>query len=130
MKTQPKKCVMKETITRKGGSLYGREKYINEGKSVAWLSYLGILVIIPILLQKENPYTKFHIKQGLVLLVASIVWIVASWILAFIPILGTIIALLGWLVLVILAIIGIVNALQGKEAKLPFLGDYGDKFSF
>ena len=106
------------------------EKYINEGKSVAWLSYLGILVIIPILLQKENPYTKFHIKQGLVLLVASIVWIVASWILAFIPILGTIIALLGWLVLVILAIIGIVNALQGKEAKLPFLGDYGDKFSF
>jgi len=105
------------------------EKYISEGKGVAWLSYLGILVIIPILLQKDNPYTKFHIKQGLVLLVASIVWMVISWILAFIPAIGHIIDLLGWLALVVLAVMGIVNALQGKEVELPFIGKYGDKFN-
>ena len=106
------------------------EKHISEGKSIAWLSYLGILIIIPILLQKENPYTKFHIKQGLVLLVASVAWVVVSWILAFIPVIGAVISLLGWLALAILAIMGIVNALQGKEARLSFIGDYGDRFSF
>jgi len=56
--------------------------------------------------------------------------VVVSWILAFIPVIGTTISLLGWLALVIPAIMGIVNALQGKEAKLPFIGDYGDKFNF
>jgi len=106
------------------------EKHISEGKSIAWLSYLGILIIIPILLQKENPYTKFHIRQGLVLLIASIAWTVISWILAFLPVIGVIISFLGWLVLAILAIMGIVNALQGKEAKLPLIGGYGDRFSF
>ncbi len=103
---------------------------VEEGKSIAWLSYLGILVIIPILLQKDNPYTKFHIKQGLVLLIASIVWSIVSFFFGFIPIVGLIISLLGWIFLMILSIIGIINAIQGKEAELPLIGKYGEKINF
>jgi len=44
------------------------DKIINEGKSLAWLSYLGILLLIPLLVNRENEYSKFHVKQGIVLL--------------------------------------------------------------
>ncbi len=103
---------------------------MEEGKSIAWLSYIGILIIIPILLQKDNFYTKFHIKQGLVLLIASIIWSIVNFFFGFIPIIGLIIPLLGWIFLMVLSIIGIINAIQGKEAELPLVGKYGEKISF
>ena len=103
---------------------------VEEGKSIAWLSYIGILIIIPILLQKDNSYTKFHIKQGLVLLIASIIWSIVNFFFGFIPIIGLIIPLLGWIFLMVLSIIGIINAIQGKEAELPLVGKYGEKISF
>ncbi len=103
---------------------------VEEGKSIAWLSYLGILVIIPILLQKDNPYTKFHIKQGLALLIASIVWSIVSFFFGFIPIIGLIVSLIGWLFVTVLIIVGIANAIQGKEAELPLIGKYGEKINF
>ena len=103
---------------------------VEEGKGIAWLSYLGILVIIPILLQKDNPYTKFHIKQGLILLIASIVWSTVSFFFGFIPIIGLIVSLIGWLFVTVLIIVGIVNAIQGKETALPLIGKYGEKINF
>ncbi len=103
---------------------------IEEAKGIAWLSYLGILIILPILLQKDNPFTKFHIKQGLVLLVATVIWSIAGFILSLIPVLGFLIYFIGWLFLLALSIVGIVNAIQGKEKELPFLGKYAEKINF
>jgi len=103
---------------------------VEAGKSIAWLSYFGILVIIPILLQKDNPYTKYHVKQGLMLLIASIIWSFLSFVLGLVPIIGWIIYLLGWLFLFILTVIGIINALQGKEQPLPLIGKYAEKLNF
>ncbi|MBN1445824.1 MAG: hypothetical protein JW957_06930, partial [Candidatus Omnitrophica bacterium] len=64
------------------------QKTIDEGKGLAWLSYLGILLLIPLLVNKDNEYSKFHVKQGLVLLISGIILSVASIILAFIPVIG------------------------------------------
>ncbi len=104
--------------------------FVEEGKGIAWLSYFGILVIIPILLQKENPYTKFHVKQGIVLLVTTIIWSIVGFVLGFIPVIGFIVYLIGWLVIMVLTVIGIINAVQGNEKELPIIGKYSEKISF
>ncbi len=100
--------------------------YVQEGKGVAWISYLGILVIIPILLQKDNPYTKYHIKQGIALLIVSIIWNIV-WI---IPFVGLILGYIGWVFLMVLMIMGIINALSGKEKPLPIIYKIADQIKF
>jgi uncharacterized membrane protein len=102
------------------------EKMIKEGKPLAWLSYLGILLLIPLLVQKDNEYSKFHAKQGIVLLIAHIA---ASFLLILqaIPYLGWIIVTAAWLFLLILTIMGIVNALTGKTEPLPVIGNFAEK---
>lgn len=92
---------------------------------MALLCYLGILVIIPLITDAKNdPFVKYHIKQGLVLLIASVI----SWVVGMIPVLGWFLLgpILGLFCLV-LAIIGIVNAISGKEKPLPLIGHYSAK---
>jgi len=106
------------------------KKDIEEGKGLAWLSYLGIFILIPLLTQKDNPYTKFHIKQGLILLILSIGWAFIQFVFIFIPFLKVIIFLLFypvWIFILVLTIIGIVNSLRGKIEVLPLIGKYAEK---
>ncbi|MCD6221938.1 hypothetical protein J7K25_07280 [bacterium] len=106
------------------------KKDIEEGKGLAWLSYLGIFILIPLLVQKDNPYTKFHIKQGLILLIISFGWSFIWVFFMFIPFLRVIIWLLSYVVylfIFVLMIIGIVNSLKGKIEFLPLIGKYGEK---
>ena len=91
---------------------------------IAVLSYFGILVIIPLLVAKEDEFVKYHVKQGLVLLIAGFVLMFVS----IIPLLGWIIGLLGWIFLIVLAVMGIVNVVGGKKKELPIIGQYADKF--
>jgi hypothetical protein len=46
---------------------YLTQDQVRKGKSVAWLSYLGIFFVIPLSLQRENPYTMYHVRQGITL---------------------------------------------------------------
>ena len=93
------------------------------------LAYLGILVIIPYLMAKEDPFVKFHIKQGLVLLVLGLIVTLIGLILPIMLIIAPVILVLR-LGLLALVIIGIVNVLQGKEKELPLVGQFGSKFTF
>ena len=103
---------------------------IQQTKSIAWLSYFGIFFLIPMLVHKDSPYTKFHVNQGIVFLIfdvaGSIALSIVSAVLAFIPLIGWAIASLlslafGVLVLVFM-IMGIVNAATGKAKPLPLIG--------
>ena len=102
------------------------KNYVEEGRGLAWLSYLGLLVIIPILLQKDNPFTRYHIQQGLALLIFAIIWNVI-WI---IPFIGFIVGWIGWVAIIVFTVMGIINALTGKETPLPLLGKIADKINF
>ena len=87
---------------------------------MAVLCYLGILVLVPLLTEAKNdPFVKFHIKQGLVLLILDVIASIVAWI----PFIGWIL----WLLIFILWIIGIVNAAGGKQTPLPVIGQYADK---
>jgi uncharacterized membrane protein len=101
---------------------------VEDGKSLAWLSYFGLLLLIPLLVKPDNSFCKHHAKQGLVML---LLWIALAFIAAIIPILGYIIWILGALTLFVLAIIGIINSVQGEYWKAP-LGIYelSLKFNF
>ena len=93
---------------------------------MAILAYLGILIIIPFLTEAhKDPFVKFHLKQGLVLI---IVWIILSAI-HVVP-LGFLVGWILWLLAVILSIIGIVNAAQGQEKELPLIGGFAKNFNF
>jgi uncharacterized membrane protein len=91
-------------------------KDVEEGKATAWLSYLWLLWLVPLLAMKDNPFCKFHVKQGIVL---SIMW-VAVWIVGKVPFIGGwIVRPVGGIILLVLAIMGIVNSLSGKYWKCP-----------
>ncbi len=94
-------------------------KDIEENKILAVLSYFGILFLIPLLVAPKSKFAKFHANQGCVLFIAevalSVVWIV--------PILGWLVGFVGGIATLVLAIMGIINALNGKSEKLPIIGD-------
>jgi len=90
---------------------------VEKAKGIAWLSYLGILWLVPLLTMKDNAFAKFHVKQGIVLTIYGLaVGIVGGAI----PFLGWfIIAPVGSIIVLVLAIMGIINSLSGKYWKCP-----------
>ena len=90
------------------------------------LAYLGILIIIPFLMAKDDPFVQFHIKQGLVLVVVEVaVWVVgmAMWQL------WMILQIVN-LAMIVLSIVGIVNVVQNSQKELPLVGSFARMFTF
>ena len=105
------------------------KRVIDEGKGIAWLSYLGILLLIPLLTKRENEYVKFHLKQGIVLLILSFGWSIIQFVFLPIPVLGVFIHWGMWIFILTLTIIGIINSLSGRTEQLPVIGKYGEKIN-
>lgn len=93
---------------------------IEENRLIAAIGYLGILCLFPLLLKKDSAFAQHHGKQGLVILIA---WVLL-WVGNIIPVLGQIVWVLGSIALLILIILGIINALNGKMWEMPVLGKY------
>ncbi|MGN1111095.1 MAG: hypothetical protein ACI4QY_05530 [Oscillospiraceae bacterium] len=75
---------------------------------VAYLTWIGLLIAF---LAGDKEGAKFHLNQGLVLVIASIVC--------------GIIPFLGWaaeIFVFVCWIIGFVGAIQGEEKEMPLLG--------
>ncbi|MDP3970683.1 MAG: hypothetical protein Q8P90_03205 [bacterium] len=92
------------------------QKDIDENKVIAALSYLGILVFIPLLAKKDSKFAQAHAKQGVVM---------------FIAMLFGAIPFIGWLwamVLLVVEIIAIIKTLQGQYWKIPGAYDMSKKF--
>jgi len=102
------------------------DKDVEEGKGIAWLSYLGLLFLVPLLAKKDNKFCKYHVKQGIVLVIVWVIFLIPN----VIPLLGQIICGLGYLACLILAIMGIVQSLGGKYWKMPVIGGLAEKFNF
>ncbi len=84
------------------------------------LSYLGLLVIISYALAKDDPFVRFHMKQGFVLLAIEIVvWLVGVMLWQLWPLIDII-----DLAVLVLSIVGIINVVQGNKKELPLVGKY------
>lgn len=94
------------------------------------LCYLGPLVIIPLIVAKDDPFVKFHAKQGLVLLVIEIIIYALGMFLWPLFFMWWYLAQLLNLAVFVLSIVGIVNVANRKEAELPVVGNWGKSFNF
>lgn len=94
-----------------------QESDIRDNKIWALLSYLGVLVLVPLLGKKESPFVQFHAKQGVVLLI--------GWVVSWFPVFGWAIGLIVF----VLSIIGIVNVFNGEKKNLPIVGELAEKIN-
>ncbi len=83
----------------------------------------------------KDTSVKFHVKQGLVLFIFSIVWGIVLNIIFGLLSFGFLFGLLAILsilyyVPLVLTIIGIVNVVNGKDKELPYIGQFAKKFTF
>jgi uncharacterized membrane protein len=100
------------------------------------LSYLGLLALIPLLVEKDDAEVQWHAKNGLVLTAAEFVGFIGLWII--IGIVGAISGGLGcilgliWpivmLAVLVLHIMCIVKGLGGNRLVIPGVSQFVDRF--
>lgn len=98
---------------------------IEANKAMGILSYLSWLVIIPLIAAPKSPFARYHANQGLVLAIFSTVVCVLLGALTWIPVVGVVIGIvlgLAGVLFLVLMVLGIVNAANGKAKELPILG--------
>lgn len=98
-----------------------QQKDIEENKVSAALAYIWILCLVPLFLKRDSKFAQFHAKQGLLLFIVELIGSVVYAI----PIIGWALFVLT----IILALLGIRNALDGKYWEMPFLGRYVEKLN-
>ncbi len=97
---------------------------IKEGFFFGLISYISFLCILPLLFKKNNKFSIFHAKQGLVLFVIETTAIIISKIFG---VLGILLYKISMFFCIILSIWGFFSALMGKYKKLPLVGNIAEK---
>jgi len=92
-------------------------KITSEDKVWAAVGYIWILSLLALAARKNNEYIRFHASQGVFLFLCSLF--------AWVPFLGWIIGVIT----AVLAIFGIIKALQGQKWELPVVGKTPSKFA-
>jgi uncharacterized membrane protein len=95
------------------------------------LSYLWLLALIPLLVEKDDKEVQWHAKHGLVLLVCEVILNIAFTILVMI----THLACLGcfahsaiYLGILIVHILCIVKGVNGQRFIIPGISDFANRF--
>lgn len=94
----------------------------DDGRLAAIMSYIPFLCFIPLLNMKHNSEARFHARQGVMLFLIELV--------AFLFLFDRISQFVFTAVLIVavaLSMAGIYFALQGKNYRLPIVGDLADK---
>lgn len=87
---------------------------------IAYLTIIGLIIAFLLNNEKKDAFASYHIKQSLGLTVASL----ALFVIGMLPILGWIISFLGSILLLVLWIMGLINAANHKKEPVPLLGKY------
>ena len=100
------------------------------------LSYLWLLALVPLLVEKEDKEVQWHAKHGIVLMVAEIVLWIAVTIVSFIlgamsMALGCVVSLLTfglWLGILVVHVLCIVKGVNGQRFIIPGVSEYASRF--
>ena len=98
------------------------------------LSYLGLLALIPFLVEKNDREVQWHAKNGLLLFGAEVVvWILLSIFSTAISFLdlgctGCMLSVVFWLIILVVHIFAIVKGVNGDRLVIPGLSQYVDRF--
>lgn len=109
---------------KSAGEAKSAKKEIEKGKVLAALSYLWIVGLIVLLTEKKNKFVIFHAKQGTGLFIIELVLNIL-WAIPFIWFLSGLWVAIS-IALTLVAVYGIVTALQGNQVKIPVINDVGE----
>jgi len=91
---------------------------VEKNRVMAILAY--IIFFIPLIAARDSRFAMYHANQGLVLFLAAVVVNIVGGI---IPFIGWFLILpIGWIAVLLLAIIGIINSSKGEMKPLPLIG--------
>ncbi len=99
-----------------------RSSNVEEGKTIAiisYITYIGLIIAIVLNNDKKNSFAAFHIRQSLGIGLTSIALMIVN----VIPLLGTIVSVIGSIILFIMWVQGLVAALGGQQKTVFLLGD-------
>ena len=101
------------------------KKSAEEGKVCAMLSYflIGIIWYFAEEKMKKNKFVAFHVRQALFLIIVSFA---GRFALGLVPLIGWTIIPLFNLAIIILAVLGLISAVNGKEKLLPVIGKFAE----
>lgn len=92
------------------------------------LSYLGLLALIPLLVEKKDREVQWHAKHGLVLFGAWVIlWVIISVMSAVMGFFALLFPV-AWGAWVIVTILCIVKAVNGQRFLIPGVSEFADKF--
>ena len=119
-----------KTTTRKTTAPRASSKDAEANKGMAIIAY--ILFFVPLLTgdHKKSPFVKFHTNQGTVLFLTWIAWWFVSLILGFIFggfflwALFSLVRFAVWVGVIVLLVLGIINAVNGRMKPLPVIGKF------
>lgn len=98
------------------------------------LSYLGLLALIPLLVEKDDREVQWHAKHGLVLTVCwFVIWLaltILGMILAPLDIgcTGCLLQTVLLVVMLVVHVMAIVKGLNGQRLIIPGISQYADRF--
>ena len=102
-----------------------------EDRTVAILSYvtiIGFIIAIVMHSSKKTQLGSFHLRQVLGLFVTGVCFWPCTIVLIFIPILGWLAILLGWVAMFVLVVMGFIGAVTGQQKPVPVLGAHYQKW--
>lgn len=98
-----------------------------EGKEIAIIAYITIIGLIAAFImnsEKKAAFANYHIRQVLGLAVTGL----AMGIIGIIPILGWLVVIVGSILLLVMWIVGLINAINGVAKPVPILGEKYEKW--
>lgn len=110
---------MAKKKTTKATSKTSKQKDAEINKVMAALSYVWILCLIPLLGKKDSEFVQFHAKQGFILFIVEILASLVVWF----PLFGQLFMLL----LIIIAVMGVIKALNEEWWEIPIIYDWSKK---
>ena len=86
-------------------------------RMMAAFGYLGVLCLVPLLLNRNHPFVDFHARQGLVLWM----WSVLSFFAMHVPGLGPYLFSTSTVMVLFLSLFGLVSVLSNRCWKIPLI---------
>lgn len=92
-------------------------------KILAAMSYFGVLCLVPLVLNRDDPYVRFHARQGVVLWM----WEVLAIYTLLLPGVGKLFFRFSSVTCLLLSVVGVVAVLLGRAWKFPVVGNWAEK---
>ncbi len=86
---------------------------------IAYLTIIGLIIAFVLNNDKKEPFASYHIRQSLGLMITGVLLSIVN----VIPILGWLISIVGFFFILYLWIMGLINAINGREKAVPILGN-------